>query len=281
MASVGEATTGPGLAYGRSMAAPSIGALLRDWRSRRHRSQMDLALEVGVSPRHLSFVETGRSKPSPELVLALAEHLDVPLRERNTLLLAAGYAPRFAETPLDAPAMDRARAALQLMLDAHDPYPGVVLDRHWNVVAANQAATMLAAGLPEHLLGPPMNIFRVSLHAEGLGGRTQNFDEWAAYLVSLLRRMAVLTADPELDQLYAEVTAYPAVADLIGRPGWDQPAEPSLLIPCRLEVGGSVLSLFTTLTTFGTPRDITLSELAVELFYPADDATDRLLHPNW
>jgi len=278
MSLVGAAAIVSSAVYCRPMAAPSIGALLREWRTRRHRSQMDLALEVGVSPRHLSFVETGRSKPSPELVLALAEHLDVPLRERNTLLLAAGFAPRFAETQLDAPAMDRARAALQLMLDAHDPYPGVVLDRHWNVVAANNAAAMLASGLPQELVGPPMNIFRVSLHADGLGDRTLNFDEWAGYLVSLLRRMAVLTADPVLDQLYAEVTAYPNVADLVQRRGWDQPGEAPLLIPCRLELGGSVLSLFTTLTTFGTPRDITLSELAVELFYPADDATDRLLH---
>jgi len=239
---------------------------------------MDLALEVGVSPRHLSFVETGRSKPSAELVLALGQHLDVPLRDRNTLLLAAGFAPRFDETPLDAPTMERARAALQRMLDAHDPYPGVVLDRHWNVVVTNRAALMLAAGLPEDLLGPPMNIFRVSLHPDGLGGRTRNFAEWAGYLVAQLRRMTVATADPALDALYAEVTAYPNVAELVGRPGWDQVDDTPLLIPCRLEVGGAELSLFTTLTTFGTPRDITLSELAVELFYPSDDATDRALH---
>ncbi|MGZ4758446.1 MAG: MmyB family transcriptional regulator [Acidimicrobiales bacterium] len=260
------------------MAAPTIGDLLREWRTRRRRSQMDLALDVGVSPRHLSFVETGRSKPSPELVLGLARHLDVPLRERNTLLLAAGFAPRFAETPLDAPAMARARAAVQRMLDAHDPYPGVVLDRSWNVLATNTAAAMLAAGLPEDLLGPPMNIFRVSLHPDGLAGRTRNFAEWAGYLVTQLRRMVVATADSELDQLYAEVTGYPDVAELISRAGWDELDEAALLIPCRLEVGGAELSLFTTLTTFGTPRDITLSELAVELFYPADDATDRLLH---
>jgi len=260
------------------MAAPTIGELLREWRARRRRSQMDLALDVGVSARHLSFVETGRSKPSPELVLALAQHLDVPLRERNTLLLAAGYAPRFEETPLDAPAMARARAAVQQMLDAHDPYPGVVLDRSWNVLATNQAAAMLAAGLPDHLLGPPMNIFRVSLHPEGLAGRTLNFPEWAGYLITQLRRMVVTTADPVLDQLYAEVTAYPDVAALIRGAGWEQADDSPLLIPCRLEVGGAELSLFTTLTTFGTPRDITLSELAVELFYPADDVTDDLLH---
>src|SRR3954471_15048814 len=163
--------------------AAAVGELIREWRGVRRRSQMDLALDVGVSPRHLSFVETGRSKPSPELVLALAQHLDVPLRERNTLLLAAGFAPRFAETPLDAPTMKRVRGALQRVLDAHDPYPGVVLDRHWNVVAANAAALRLPEGLPPELLGPPMNIFRVSLHPDGLGGRTTNFDEWASYLM--------------------------------------------------------------------------------------------------
>jgi len=259
------------------MAAPTIGELLREWRTRRRRSQMDLAIDVGVSARHLSFVETGRSKPSPELVLAVAQHLDVPLRERNTLLLAAGFAPRFAETPLDAPAMERAQAALQRMLDAHDPYPGVVLDRHWNVVAANTAAGLLAATLPDRLLGPPMNIFRVSLHPDGLGGRTTNFDEWATYLVTELRRMTVMTADPVLDDLLTEVTAYPNVAELIARPGWSQPDDPPLLVPCRLQMGGDELVLFTTLTTFGTPRDITLDELAVELFFPADEATERLL----
>jgi transcriptional regulator with XRE-family HTH domain len=259
------------------MAAPTVGELLKQWRARRHRSQLDLALEAGVSARHLSFVETGRSKPSPELVLALAEQLDVPLRERNTLLLAAGFAPRFAETPLDAPAMAKASAALQRMLDAHDPYPGVVLDGRWNVLATNAAAANLAAGVPDALLGPPMNIFRVSLHPDGLGGRTRNFDEWAAYLLVQLRRLAVATADPALEELYAEVSAYPNVAELVSRPGWDQTDEVGLLIPCRLEVGGAELVLFTTLTTFGTPRDITLSELAVELFYPADDATERLL----
>jgi transcriptional regulator with XRE-family HTH domain len=263
-------------AYRGAMTAPTVGELVREWRARRHRSQLDLALDVGVSARHLSFVETGRAKPSAELVLALAVHLDVPLRERNTLLLAAGYAPRFAETPLDAPAMIRVRAALQRMLDAHDPYPGVVLDRHWNVVVANSAAGVLTASLPTELIGPPMNVFRVSLHPDGLAAHTLNFAEWAAYLVTTLRRLVVVTADPVLDQLLAEVTAYPNVEELTSRPGWSTEETP-LLVPCRLEMGGIEVSLFTTLTTFGTPRDITLDELAVELFFPADDATELLL----
>ena len=153
-----------GRSYGRGMPTAAVGDLLRDWRHRRHRSQMDLALDAGVSPRHLSFVETGRSRPSPEVVLALARHLEVPLREQNTLLLAAGYAPRFHETSLDDDAMARVRASLQRMLDAHDPYPGVVIDRQWNVALANAAELQLTAGVPDHLLGPELNVFRSSLH---------------------------------------------------------------------------------------------------------------------
>src|SRR4051794_19041922 len=154
--------------YGRVVSTTvrrqSVGPLVRDWRVRRRRSQMDLALEVGVSPRHLSFVETGRSRPSPELLLVLAEHLDVPLRERNTLLLAAGYAPRFPHTPIDDSAMTRVRASLERLLSSHDPYPGVVIDRVWNVVLANNAAQQLMAALPAELAGPPANVFRTCLH---------------------------------------------------------------------------------------------------------------------
>ena len=166
--------------YGAAMATRTAGPLVRDWRVRRRRSQMDLAHEVGVSPRHLSFVETGRSRPSPELLLALADRLEVPLRDRNVLLLAAGYAPRYGERSLDDAAMVRARAALQRMLDTHDPYPGVVIDRAWNVVLTNRAAGLLMVGLPPELLGPPVNVFRVCLHPDGLARRTLNFTEWSA-----------------------------------------------------------------------------------------------------
>jgi transcriptional regulator with XRE-family HTH domain len=253
------------------------GPLLRAWRDRRRRSQLDLALDVGVSTRHLSFVETGRAKPSPELVLAIAEHLNVPLRERNTLLMAAGFAPRFHETPLDAPDMERMTTSLQRMLDAHNPYPGVVLDRQWNVVLTNMAAAVLASGLPPELSGPPLNIFRVSLHPKGLASRTLNFDEWGAYLITQLRRQVSLTGDQSLAALLDEVSAYPNVAELTARKGWLAWPETSLLIPFRLDFDGIELSMFTTLTTFGTPRDITLDELAVELFFPADDATEAIL----
>jgi transcriptional regulator with XRE-family HTH domain len=237
---------------------------------------MDLALEVGVSPRHLSFVETGRSRPSPELVLAIADRLEVPLRESNTLLLAAGYAPRYSERSLDDVALRSIRASLQRMLDAHDPYPGVVIDRQWNVVLANRAAGALTVGLPAELAGPPLNVYRACLHPDGLAARTLNFTEWANYLLRQLRRTISLTTDPELERILAEVAAYPNVARLPvpPDPGWD---DPQLLVPLRLDLGGTELSLFTTLTTFGTPRDVTLDELAVELFFPADEPSEHLL----
>lgn len=259
------------------MSEHAVGTLLRHWRTRRGRSQMALALDVGVSPRHLSFVETGRSRPSAELLLALSEELSVPLRERNVLLLAAGYAPRYTESALDDAALGRVRAALQRMLDTHHPYPGVVIDRVWNIVLANRAAEAMVADLPPHLLGPPVNVFRACLHPDGLAARTRNFAEWSAYLLEQLSRSAALTGDPALSRLLDEVMAYPTVAGgaVQSRPAAD---EPTLLVPLRLDAGGGrELSLFTTLTTFGTPRDITLAELSVELFFPADDASDALL----
>ena len=230
-----------------------------------------------MSPRHLSFVETGRSKPSPELLLALADGLEVPLRERNTLLVAAGYAPRYRETALDATSMTRARSALQRMLDTHHPYPGVVIDLQWNVVLANAAAGLLTSVLPPELLAPPINVFRACLHPDGLARATLNFDEWATYLVGQLHRIALLTDDAELNRLAKEVDGYPNVVDVRTRRREAAFDEPALLVPLRLAVGGDELSMFTTLTTFGTPQDITLSELAVELFFPADDHTDAWL----
>ncbi len=256
---------------------PKVGPLVRDWRLRRRRSQMELALDVGMSPRHLSFVETGRSKPSPELLLVLADRLDVPLRERNQLLIAAGYAPRYPQTPLDDDAMTRARDAVQKLLNHHDPYPGVAVDRVWNVVLANDSAGRLVAGLPTHLSGPPVNVFRACLHPDGFAPLTQNFAEWAAYLLGELRQLATRTADPEVSRLADEVSVYPMVRAL---GDWRQRTvtnEPTLLVPWRVEVDGVNLSFFTTITSFGTPSDITLSELAVELFYPTDQATEAAL----
>ncbi|MGD9999063.1 MAG: helix-turn-helix domain-containing protein [Ilumatobacteraceae bacterium] len=259
------------------MARATVGELIKDWRTRRRRSQMDLALDAGVSTRHLSFVETGRSKPSPELVLSLAHHLDVPLRERNTLLLAAGYAPRFGQTSIDDPSMRRVRASVQRMLDAHDPYPGVVIDRQWNVVLANRAAMGLTVGVDPALLGPPMNVYRVCLHPDGLADRTTNFTDWAAYLLQQLRRTITLTGDAQLQAILDEVLEYPNVsriAPLADIAAWD---DPPLLVPFRFETPLGEVSLFTTLTTFGTPLDVTIDEIAVELFFPADDASEAIL----
>ncbi len=252
------------------------GQLLREWRTRRNRSQMDLALEVGVSPRHLSFVETGKSRASPELLLALADQLEVPLRERNALLLASGYAPRYPRTPLNAGEMARVRQTLERILSGHDPYPGLVIDRYWNVVLANSSAQSLLGDLPAELLGPPANVFRVALHPQGLASRTLNFGAWCAHLLGQLHHARSLTGDPEFDRLVEEVEAYPTVSAL-GDWRRNLEEEGALFVSLRLQVGGSPLSLFTTLTVFGTPHDVTLSELAIELFYPADDETEEYL----
>jgi transcriptional regulator with XRE-family HTH domain len=241
---------------------------------------MDLALEVGVSPRHLSFVETGRSKASPELLLALAEHLEVPLRERNLILLAGGYAPRFSRLPLDSGEMAQVHRTLQRILAGHDPYPGLVIDRYWNIVIANRGAEQLLTGLPAQVIAPEPNVFRISLHPDGLAERTLNFEEWARYLLGQLHRAARLTGDSGLAALVAEVTAYPNVAALGDSRTQPTGTEPALLVPLLLQSAGGNLSLFTTLTVFGTPQDVTLSELAVELFYPADGATEALLRPS-
>src|SRR5262245_25185901 len=231
----------------RGRRAGGVGPLVKEWRTVRRRSQLDLALEIGVSARHLSFVETGRSRPSPELILALAEGLDVPLRDRNALLLAAGYAPRHSETSLESPAMATVRGWLERMLAAHDPYPGAVIDRQWNIVLANSAAGALVAGVAESAAGPPLNVFRLCLHPDGLAPRTLNFEEWAAYLLRQLHRLVTTTNDRALRALEEEVVAYPTVAALpeeIRRAGW---VDAPLLVPLRLAVEDRELSLFTTL----------------------------------
>ncbi|MCB0968964.1 MAG: helix-turn-helix transcriptional regulator [Ilumatobacter sp.] len=256
------------------MGSSNVGVLVKQWRHQRSRSQLDLALSVGVSTRHLSFVETGKSRPSPELIEAIGIHLDVPLRDRNSMLLAAGFAPRYRQTSLDDPAMADVVASLRRLLDTHAPYPALVLDRHWNVVLSNRGAAAMMVGLPERLLTPRPNVFRVSLHPEGLAAITANFDEWATYLLRQLDRTIAIAPDDELLALRDEVHAYPNVAELRATSGWAQPVTgDQILIPCELSIGDARLSMFTTLTSFGTPRDITLDELAVEHFFPADAAT--------
>ena len=237
---------------------------------------MDLALDVGVSTRHLSFVETGKSKPSPELVLALAEHLDVPLRERNAMLLAAGYAPQYQQTSLDDDAMAGVREALHKLIDAHDPYPAVVVDRGWDIVMANAGSEALLTGVAEHLLGPPINAYRITLHPEGIAPRIENLGEWAHNLLATLDRQVAITRDPRLRDLLDEVRSYPNVAGLDAT--WrTRSAAPAVLVPLRLRVGDRVQSWFSMNTSIGTPVDITLEELHVELFHPADAATAAMV----
>lgn len=258
----------------------AVGGMLREWRVDRRRSQLALALDVGVSTRHLSYVETGKSKPSPELVLALAEHLGVPLRERNTMLLAAGYAPRYPQTPLDGEAMTSVRAALGELLRAHDPYPAVVVDRGWDIVMANQGAQGFLAGVDTDLLREPLNSYRVTLHPRGMSGRIENFAEWAGDLLGTLDRQVAVTRDSRLRSLLDEVTGYPNVVDL-GRSWRTRRATPTIVVPLRLRVGEGAdrytQSWFSTNTTIGTPVDITLDELHVELFHPADEATAAMV----
>jgi transcriptional regulator with XRE-family HTH domain len=244
-----------------------IGDHLREWRQRRHLSQLDLAGDAEISARHLSFVETGRSAPSREMVLKLAERLDVPLRERNVLLVAAGFAPAFPQRSLDDPALGAARQAIELVLKAHEPNPALAVDRHWNLVSANRMVAPLLDGIPQRLLGQPLNVLRLSFHPEGLAPRTINLGEWCAHLLERLHRQCEATADPELLALYQDLKAFPIPA----RSG--PLSADSVAIPFKMRRRGEVLSFFSTTMVFGTPVDITLSELALETFFPADDFT--------
>lgn len=245
-----------------------VGELLREWRQRRRRSQMDLALDAEVSTRHLSFVETGRARPSREMVLLLADLLEVPLRERNALLQAAGFAPMYPQHSLSDPEMAAARQAVDAILAAHDPYPALAVDRHWNLVAANTATQrLLGEAVAPHLLAPPANVLRASLHPEGLAPHIANLAVWRGHILARLRAQIAATADATLVDLARELAAYPGGAE---HPG---PADSGLVVPLVLRMGEETLSLFGTVTVFGTPVDITLAELAVEQFYPADAAT--------
>lgn len=261
------------------MQPNTIGTHLKQWRARRGISQLDLAYTAGVSPRHLSFVETGKSKPSPELVLALALHLDVPLRERNTLLLAAGYAPRYEESSIDDPAMQAVRSALRRLLDAHDPFPGMVLDRRHDIVMTNHAADFFIGLLPDHLARPPVNMFRASLHPDGFSRFSPNAGPWAAVLLTQLERLAAHDNNVELAELRDEVLAYPNVVALSKQAQRRVLADDlGLVVSSSFTIGEHELSMFSTLTSFGSPRDITLDDASIELFFPANDATSDALH---
>ena len=252
---------------------PPVGELLREWRRRRRLSQLDVALEAAVSSRHLSFVETGRARPSAEMVVHLAEQLDVPLRERNALLLAAGYAPAYRRRGLEAPEMGPVRDALERVLAGHEPYPAVVVDRHWGMVAANRAIALLTDGVADHLLEPPVNVLRLALHPDGLARRIANLREWRAHLLDRLARQAVADGDPALAALHAELAALPGGAgglpvDLAAR---------DIAVPLRLLHGDVELAFISAATTFGTAVDVTVAELMIESFFPADARTAEVL----
>jgi transcriptional regulator with XRE-family HTH domain len=258
----------------RSSPTRSVGELLRRWREQRRLSQLELALQAEVSTRHLSFVETGRASPSREMVLHLADQLDVPLRERNRLLLAAGYAPVYSEAALDSPSLDAVRTAIRGILDAHAPNPAVVVDRHWNMVDANSGLGVFTDGIAPEMLKPPVNIMRLSLHPDGAAPRILNLAQWRAHLLGRLRREAARTADADLAALYAEVRGYASDGALVEA---DIPGPEDVVVPLRFRARDGELAFFSTIAAFGTPLDITVEELAIELFFPADASTARAL----
>jgi transcriptional regulator with XRE-family HTH domain len=244
-----------------------VGEHLRDWRQRRRLSQLDLASEAEISARHLSFLETGRSQPSREMILHLAEQLEIPMRERNVLLVAGGFAPIFPERSLDDPALAAARKAIDLMLESQKPYPAFAVDRHWNIAASNGALPQMYAGIAPELLARPVNAMRLSLHPKGLAPLVVNLAEWRAHLLHRLRSQVDLTADPKLIELQRELLSYPAPPEPPGKIAHD------VVVPFRIRIGDTVMAFFSTTMVFGTPVDVTLSELALESFFPADAET--------
>lgn len=256
-------------------AARPIGDLLREWRQRRRLSQLTLACDAEISTRHLSFIETGRSQPSREMVLHLSEQLAIPMRDRNILLVAAGYAPIFPERSLDDPALQSVRKAIDLVLESQKPYPAFALDRHWTIAASNGALPEVYVGVAPHLMQPPINALRLTLHPDGLAPRIANLSEWRQHSLARLRRQIDVTADPVLLELLRELSQYsgPRGKNHLAVPT----EEPAVAIPFCIRTERGLLTFFTTTTMFGSPVDITLSELAVECFYPADAATAQIV----
>jgi transcriptional regulator with XRE-family HTH domain len=259
-----------------SRGGEAIGSHLRAWRQRRRLSQLDLASDAEISTRHLSFLETGRARPSREMVLRLAERLGVPLRERNAMLVSAGFAPVFPQRALDDPAMSAARQAIDLVLAGHEPYPALAIDRHWTLVASNRAVAPLLAGIDASLLRPPVNVLRLGLHPKGLAPRIANLAEWRGHLLARLHQQIEATADATLIALFEELKRYPAHGASSGRAAAGRDYA-GIVVPLELVTDAGTLAFFSTTTVFGTPVDVTLSELAVEAFFPADAATAQAL----
>ena len=255
----------------------SVGELLRSSRERRRFSQQALALAADVSPRHISFLETGRAQPSRDMLLRLAEHLEIPPRQRNALLIAAGFAPLYPQRNLDDPELQAARQAIDRLLTGHKPYPAHAVDRHWTLVASNHVARPLLAGVAPELLRAPVNVLRLSLHPDGMASRIANLGQWRAHILHRLHQQVESSADPTLTALYAELAGYPMPegGETVGPPrdlyaAW-------VVVPLRLRTEWGLLAFFSTITIFGTPVDITLTELAIEAFFPADTMTAEVL----
>lgn len=260
--------------HATTLPHPKVGTLIREWRQRRRLSQLDLACEAEISTRHLSYVENGRASPSREMLMHLAERLDVPLRERNRLLTAAGYAPLYRERPLDDPALAAAREAVDLVLRGHEPYPALAIDRHWTMLAHNRTVPLLLANVDAELLKPPVNVLRLSLHPRGLAPRILNLVQWREHLFLRLRNQIAMSADPVLAELLHELQALPF--DPAQSHG--ETIDPSgVAVPLQFDTAWGVLSFIGTTTVFGTPIDVTLSELALETFFPADSRTAEVL----
>lgn len=274
-----EAALHPVLSLSLMSTAPlePVGNLLRGWRVRRHLSQLDLACNAEISTRHLSFIETGRSRPSREMILHLAERLDVPLRERNVLLLSGGYAPLFPERPLEAPELDAARRAIDLVLKGHEPYPAIAVDRHWTLIASNGALSYFTAGVDPALLTPPVNVLRLSLHPAGMAPRIANFSEWRSHLLARLHRQIDATADTVLEDLFSELRDFPVPRGAAPTMASGNTEYAGVVVPLQLTTEHGVLAMFGTTTIFGTPVDITLSELALETFFPANARSSEIL----
>jgi transcriptional regulator with XRE-family HTH domain len=258
-------------------ATQPVGQLLREWRTRRRLSQLDFATEAEISSKHLSFLETGRSQPSRDMLLHLAELLDVPLRERNSLLVAAGFAPMFGERSLSDPELSAAREAVDLLLKAHEPFPALAIDRHWTMLSANRTVAALLGDVAPELVKPPVNVLRLSLHPEGFAPRIVNLPQWRAHLFARLRRQIDVSGDSVLIALMDELTKYPAPerSPSIGRDA--RLDANAVVVPFQLTAHGQILSFISTTTVFGTPIDVTLSELALETFFPADATTAAAL----
>jgi transcriptional regulator with XRE-family HTH domain len=262
----------------KDIAQPKpVGELLREWRTRRRLSQLDLACEANISSRHLSFLETGRSQPSRDMVLHLAEFLGIPLRERNVLLTAAGYAPVFPERSLEDPALQAARKAIDIVLAGHEPFPALAIDRHWTLVASNSTVPLLLGGVEAFLLTPPVNVLRLALHPGGLAPRIANLPELRSHFLERLRRQIEITADPVLIELMREIRAYPTPEGKESSKSDNGGEYAGVVVPFQLFTEAGLLSFFSTTTIFGTPIDITLSELAIESFFPADTTTAEVM----